>query len=380
MSYTNDSSQSSRIVTIDVMKGVLIVGIVILHLVMLSGPFNYRVVPLFLQCVYLGLMCFFVVSGYFFRPDKSFKENIEKRFKQLLVAIVIVTLVLSTVMYLWMMVWGKAPSIDDLIWTFEYGFGLSELGLDPAVIYEKPICLVAITNYFMWVMLISFVVFYATAKRVISDKRIFAVAVISLLVVQCILAGYFRHILPFFIHLVPTGIIFMYSGAYVAKYHIIERIDALPMRDLKKWIPLPLFAFAAAVLVWIFPDGCGYDLMVFGTNGGFSVFTFYVESILMFVVYVYVCAIISKIPLVSSFFTLSGKHTLALTFLHGFVAKIILVPFYTFTIETVFPSEMSQTSLFFLSLLTIAIILIGCYLKELAKKSTAKRRGLAATE
>jgi fucose 4-O-acetylase-like acetyltransferase len=378
MNETTAPSQKNRVATTDVIKGVLIIGIVIIHLLILTGPFNARHAPLIFECLYLGLMCFFIISGYFFRPEKSFAENTKKRFKQLLISIVAATLILSTLFYLWMMAWGKAPSLDDLLWTFQYGLGLDDLWLDPWDCADKPICLVAVSNYFLWVMLFSFVVFYATAKRVISDKRIFAVALIALLVIQALLTGYFRHVLPFFIHLTPMGIAFMYTGAFLAKYRFIETIDALPLRDVKKWIPLPICAVATYVMVMFIPNKCSFDLMIFGDNGGLSVFTFYVESLLAMVFYVYACALISRIPLVRSAFTISGKHTLAITYLHGFVAKFMMVPFFTFTTASVFPPGLSKGALVLFGIVVVIVILVGCYVKEYLMKTWTKKK--TATE
>lgn len=57
---------SGRLRTADVLKGILILGIVFVHIFMLneSGILERTISPI-LQCLYLGLIGFFVTSGYF---------------------------------------------------------------------------------------------------------------------------------------------------------------------------------------------------------------------------------------------------------------------------------------------------------------------------
>ena len=346
------------------MKGYIIIGVVVLHLIILSGPLEHRDLDTITQCFYLGLMGFFIISGYFFRPDRSIHDNISKRLKQLLISIVIVGVVLSSVMFLWMNLWGNYAQLGDLIGSIVYSLGLAGIGSPTVGESMIPLSLVAVTNYFMWVMLISFVVFYPTAKRVVTDKRMFIAAIVILLVIECILAEFFQVKLPFFIQLVPIALAFMYSGAFLAQQKVVEKVDSMALRDYRMWIPLVICAVSAYLLVWAFPNRTGFDLMIFGDYGGYSVFPFYVESILMFVVYTYMCMIISRIPLISSVFTLVGKHTLALTFLHGFVAKFMLAPFCVFTTASMFPSYLSDAELLLVSIVTIIVIVVGCILRE----------------
>jgi len=364
----NMAESTSRITSIDVFKGILIVGIVIIHVIALSNPLSERSYPIYLECAYMGLMSFFLISGYFYRPDRSLKENLGKRSKQLLLALVASSIIFSFFIYIWMSLNGYALSLNDLVDAILSGLSFNHIGADPALAINRPICETTLVNYFMWAIFMAFLVFYPTAKYILSDGKRFIVAVVFMLVLQCIMTQYFRYTLPFSLHLVPMAVAMMYTGAFLAKFKLIERIDAIRPKDWKYWGPFFACLIAAVVLVAIFPSRCSFDLMRFGDYGGLSVFPFMLEALAMMVVYAYVSVILTKVPLVFQFFSYSGKHSLALAFLHGVVAKTMLVPFYEFDTASIFPSDVPTSVLVAVSILTVITILVGCLIRDYVQK------------
>ena len=73
--------EGARISGVDGLKGIVIIGVVFVHLVLLGGVNREdgEDMPLIMQILYLGLMSFFIITGYFFRPGKGFIGNIRSR-------------------------------------------------------------------------------------------------------------------------------------------------------------------------------------------------------------------------------------------------------------------------------------------------------------
>lgn len=225
-----------------------------------------------------------------------------------------------------------------------------------------------LVNYFMWTMLCAFVFFYATAKYVVTDIRRLLAAVIPLLILQCVMTSYFRYTMPFYLHLVPISLAFMYIGAYLPRYRLLERIDDMRLRDLRYWAPFIVCTVATAVIVYIFPNYGSFDLMKFGGYGGLSVFPFMVQALTMFVVWAYIATIFSRMGAVSRMLAFAGRHSLAVAFLHGFVAKALFVPFFDFDRMSIFPADAPIWSIVVVFVLTVAIILTGCYLRDIYRQ------------
>ena len=82
-------TDQKRLISVDVLKGILIVAIVFIHLVISRDIVSTAdaadiegytvgsesIGSLVIQALYLGLMAFFVFSGYFYRPGRGFVEN-----------------------------------------------------------------------------------------------------------------------------------------------------------------------------------------------------------------------------------------------------------------------------------------------------------------
>ena len=85
------------------MKGLLIVGIVIVHLLMLNSVRDSgRSFTNLIQPLYLVLMSFFIISGFFYKPERSFKENMKRRVIPLLLSVVTCAVGLPVIIYLWL--------------------------------------------------------------------------------------------------------------------------------------------------------------------------------------------------------------------------------------------------------------------------------------
>ena len=109
-----EGDRAIRSRSMDIFKGVAISIIVILHIgIVAKGDVGNPAPPV--QALYLGLVGFFIMSGYFFRPGRGFRENMLRRVRILLLALLIAAIGLSVISFLWCYLWGQPTDLDDLL-------------------------------------------------------------------------------------------------------------------------------------------------------------------------------------------------------------------------------------------------------------------------
>lgn len=355
---TAELSNQGRLKSADILKGMIMVTIVIAHLLWL-GPSKgegSRDTSIILQVLYLGLLSFFIISGYFYKPGRSFKENMRKRSMQLLVALIVCSIVLPIALYAWFLILGQPQTTDDLWLSILAGLGLTDIFEPSSTVPAVKVCYSAYVHYFLWTMFWSFIVFYSIADRILEDRRKLVASLIGLLVLQAILVVWGMK-LPFFINLTPIAISLMIMGAFLSRQKLLERLESSKIKNPKFWGLLIASAVTVAVLAILSPPGIKFDHMYFGDNGWISVFPFFVESVLVFIILSYFALLISKIPGLKQIFSLCGRHSLGLALFHVFVAKVIVTIFYTMPTTSTLPA-MPTTTLILLGVADIAIILI----------------------
>ena len=335
-------SQSVRLGSFDVLKGFVIFAIVMLHLVFTSketiGEQTVTEPALILQILYFGLMGFFIVSGYFYRPDRGFVPNIESRVKQLVIAIAICTVVFTGILFVWEYAFGTCGGFDDILTSFQYGFGLNKAFMDPSSAIAFPMSGSSVGYYFLWAMMFAFIIFYGLADYVMKDGRKVIVTIIALLAITCVWTEFVHLRLPFFIDLAPMGAALMFAGAWLAKLDLGGTIERFELRTKAFWLPLIICLVCGAVLCFFFHPNIKFDEEIYGAYGGYSAFPYFLEAVFMVVVYLYIAKFVSKIPLLGKALAKVGKHTLGILLLHGFVAKMIIAPIWPITDTSWFPS------------------------------------------
>jgi len=316
---------------VDALKGFIIIVVVFIHLVMLSGmnrEGSATETALFLQVFYLGLMSFYIVSGYFFRPGRGFAENMKRRGIQLAGSIVVCSVVLPLVLYGWYTLCGNCPGVDDLWESMVQCFGFMKVfeSLDTSL--YSPLTSPGTGYYFLWSMLFAFVVFYAVADRICGDWRKQVAVIAVLLAVQCLYTEFVNIRLPMGIYLAPVGSAFMVLGMFLSERRILERIAGFTVRSWKYWASFAVALASGLGLVAVFHPEVMFDKGFFGFYGGYSVFPYFLEAGLMFIVFLYLMEIVVKVPVISVPFVEMGKHTLGTLLLHVFFAKMLVAPMY----------------------------------------------------
>ena len=351
----------TRFSSIDILKGIAIIGIVLVHVVIRRSEGGGET-PLFMQTLYLILMSFFLISGYFYRPGQGFKQSMKKRVLQLGVAITICSIVLPAIMMIWLFIVGQAPAdpLNDYVEAVLRAMNITNLfePVDTACIC--PLSGASIGYYYIWVMLGAFIIFYAFADLVMDRWGNICAMIIALLIITYLMVQYMGVRLPFFFHLAPIAAAFMFMGAALAKVDIVGKIESFELGNVKYWLPLIVSAVILVPFVILFHPGTGFDQFVFGNNGAPSVYSYFVQASAMFVICIYITAFMSKIPGFTAFFTMFGKHSLGILLLHGFFIKLFMAPFFELNEEMWFPGGLSMMQKVILSVAVFTACIIIC--------------------
>ena len=382
----NETSQHLR--SMDVLKGIIVVIIVIGHLLLLSrggdggggggggGGLVGGGMPVIVQSLYLGLMGFLILSGYFYRP-RGFKTNMGKRLKQIAVPLAIASLLLPLILWIYLNVLGYDLPIDKYLAGVLSNVGLNYTGVSAAELY------INYGPYFLAGMLWGFLIFYAIAQYILDDWRITMVMIVLLLLLQIAMVECIKGELiprpPMMMWLGPINAAFMFTGALLAKKQVLEKIEYGNKKSLKYWL-IPIVCLAAGVgLCYFFPPGIGYDKLSYGEYGTASLFPYYIESLLNFIFIAYLGFIFSKIPLVSRLFDSFGHHTLGVILLHASVGKILVAAFGFTVTSAIIPSTVPMPMSLVITVLTLAICLILCYLIPLVLARIKRTKGTQQT-
>jgi hypothetical protein len=335
------SSEKLRLRSMDVLKGMIMTVIVFSHMI-----FTVREgttgggMPVIIQVLYLGLMVFYILSGYFYRPGKGFRANMTKRLKQIGIPLIICAFVLPLILFVYLDLMGYDLPASDYIDAVIYGLGWEHAFVPmDEIVSQTALTIANVGGYFLYTMLWGFMIFYLLADYVMDDIRKAIVTIAALLVVAALIGEFVDISLPMFIKFGPIAAAFMFFGACLAKFDVLENVEYGDKRKLFYWLLPVVLAVASVVLCYFLQPNIKFDHYVFGDYGGWSVFPFYAEAILMFLPIVYLGFIFSKIPLLSVYFDTLGKHTLGTILLHPMFAKIIVAQICTVQSTILVPSE-----------------------------------------
>lgn len=354
-----EQDRNQRFVSADIYKGAAIFAIAVMHLA-IPARTGLGEMPAYLQFLYMGLMGFFILSGYFFRPGRGFRENMRLRIVRLFVALLFCAVVLTFVCYLWCLVWGQPTDFDDLVYAIVFAMGLKDTGNPLGEITPWPVCGYPMGFYFLWTMLGAFVLFYALADRVDRDRRLGILFIVALVAVTVAYKEIWPYSLPFSIHLMPMAAAFMFTGQLLAGERFVERLETAGLRSKGFWAVLLVSAVAGMVLVWFFLPSIKFDWMDLGEYGGYSAIPYLFEGLLAFSTILSLSCILSRIPVLSTAFTELGKHSLGILLLHCFIAKIIMAPFYTYTSEAFLTADFSGLPRVALALVSLTLSYLIC--------------------
>ena len=346
----------------DVLKGFVIFMITVVHIVLSAGAAMGSGEPnLIIQIVYLGLMVFFIFSGYFYRPGSGFVSNMKRRVSQILVAVALCSFIIPIILYAWLVLLGYQMDIGDYIEAVLSGFWLNNMFITPEAYHHYPYCCGFIGYYFLMIMIWSFVVFYALIERVIDDIRKIAAVILVLLVIQLALCILTDVNFPMGLKEVPMGTAFLFLGHVLSRYRLLDTIEGMELGTRRFWLPFLACLAVGLVLCLVVHPGVSFDGAYFGSIGPASVFTFFVEAGCMCVVYIYLAAFVARIPVISKVLEELGHHTLGILLYHGSVATALFALVAPLNHDSWFPSVDLTTRLWIWAA-TLVICLVICIL------------------
>jgi len=361
-----------RIRTIDVVKGLIIITIVFVHI---FGSSHYQVGiyverALLLQFCCALLMLFFIISGYFYRPNNGFLKNTKKRVIQIGTVLVIGYAILPLILWPYMAGFGNTVTLDDYIFCLKGLLG-GNLMFQPLSLqieeYAFPCLYVGYGYYFLDIMLFGFVIFYAIADRVRESLLRTVVSAVALTAVSFILMEYVGYHLPFYLELAPVGASFMVIGSYLGKRRFMERMEEKGYKDPRNWKILGITLASTLVLLYLFPSGTQFVQHIFGHYGYASVFTHLLTTTACGLFTLTLLAMVPRIPVVTDTLSFVGKQTIAILCLHIFIAKLIIAPFYRFGTDLL-PILDTWQYIVLAVLCIILSIAISCAARELLKR------------
>ncbi len=374
-----DSGNVVRSQSMDIFKGVAISIIVILHIgIVAKSNVGDPAPPV--QALYLGLVGFFIMSGYFFKPGRGFRENMRRRVKVLLLALLVAAFGLSLISFLWCSLWGQPTDFEDLLHCIGRAFTLERSFVDFDAKIPWAICGFTMGYYFLWVLLGACIIFYAVADRIRDDWKLGLVVVAILLIITIVYRELFSFSLPFNINLCPMAAVFMIVGMYLAKLDLAGMIESARVKDPKYW---GLFLGSTAVLlvmVYTLPPSIDFDFMDFGQYGGYSAIPYVVEGTLAFIMLLYLFFFLSKVPLISSLFVVIGRHTMGILILHVFIAKVIMAPFFTFDDVVCLSADLQGIWRILLALASLAISCLICMYGPVILRRLMSKKGKGTEE
>lgn len=370
----NEQAPKERIRSLDFYKGFAILAVMAVHVFVFqnmdtgNGDGQSGGMPLIVQCMYLGLMGFFVISGYFYRPNRGFVNNVKKRLLIGGVAYLSCALILPLILCAEMAVAGpNAPSVQDYVDALPWVWGCPTLFEE----YDAPayyaMCAAGIGYYYIQVMLVSFLVFYAIVDHLLNDWRKMAATIVALIAIETLLVQFYPNNLPMHCHLAPIATSFMLLSAAAGKHRLVERLEFGAWKEPRTLVIMGMCLIICVVVTILSPPGTGFNDANFGANGGWSVPPFFINAASVMVLEIFACVLLVKIPYFSRFLSYMGRHTLSLMLMQGFVIKLILIPSYEISTSTWFPAtDMAIKIVLYICSMVIPIVISNLVIRHLA--------------
>ncbi len=365
-SATETYEAKKRLSTLDLYKGMAIFGVVVTHIALLQngagGPTGQT--SAVVQFMYSGLVMFILVSGYFYKPGRTYAENIRHRVVPLVCIYIIFNILATLVVYVYMLAIGYDLSSYDLgavIAKALFGKGVwmdtHSLEFFAAVQVLAPYD-VTIQTYYLAMLFLGYLIFYAVVDRVIGNWKTAVATILILFAISSAYLGLVHIQLPLYLHYAPMVAGFLLIGALLSKYRFIQFIDS-GHRAKKFWM-----GFAAAVLLSVaclilFPAPTNITTNEIGDYGIFTVFTFAATCISCGMLQLFLSSLLTRVPGWSHLFIYMGYNSLYLFLYHMVVAKMLVAPFVDLGVDQYIPLPTPQAMV--VATASIAIILIASH-------------------
>ena len=353
---------SSRLKVLDVYKGIAILGVIITHVVLLQNGMGGKAgdSSALVQFLFSGLIMFMVISGYFYKPGSSFLHNVRKRVVTLLVIYFAAIIVMTSVMYVYLLIIGyDLSSYDPFDVMIKVAFGKAnfvDMTSDEFFDLMQPMAPFEVTvmMYYLGILALGYLIFYAIADRVLKDWRVAVVVILILFGITSLYMDSVHIQLPLFAYYAPMVAGFLLVGSLLSKIRFAEFLET-KYRTRDFWLVFAAVAVLAVLCLFLFPAQTDVVYGRVGT-GPFRIYTFAATSLACGMLQLYVALLFTKIPGIFHLFDDMGKNIIYLFLLHMLVAKMLIAPFVELPADKFIPLEFMPALA--LAFATIAVILV----------------------
>lgn len=383
---SDNTSVKSRIRSLDAFKGFAIVGIVFAHLVLLQPVAGGAVSETsvikntIIEYLYVGLIMFFAISGYFYDANEGFSEKVKKRLIKLFVVLVLAIVVLTTVMYLYLLVLGYDITFsaywDTLINGLTGGGGAFQ-PYDNTTSNDISECGIIAGYYFIEVLLTSTILYYVIGRWALRDIPHTIATILVLLTVSMLCVEVIGVKLPYYLELTPIATSAMLVGSTYRRYSLAERMEAETFSS--KFVVSFIIALVVGVLLCYsdLRSDLGFHRSHFGLFGGWSAYTIFLISMICGFTHLYIATLVSKIPYLSDFLIFFAKYSLGILVLSTFFCKILIAPFVTIPTDFTYP-ELSAIQMVAVGTMSVVLCVITTILFRRAVVKIKEKKNVVA--
>lgn len=365
-----------RVVTIDMLKGLLIIYVVMYHL------FSWNII-LYLALVLLlasGMLMFFCISGYTYSVGKySWGKSVLARIKQLIIPMVLYEIAIYIINCIILILMGNCTiteclsgignSLTNQVWRNDI---TSLITQDSTITFRDPSSVFSLTTapfWFIFTMFFADLIFFAVAKVVKLGKVKTILTIIGLVLVTILIKLFIAdNNLPFCLQDIPAIAAIMLLGLFLKENNIFKE------RRLKG-VKFALTIIGGYIICLVIFVTCGVPqsigVGVWGKLGAVSVISALVLTVIQLYMQLGLCDVMSKVAWLRNGLKYIGGNTLSILFLHCFLGTWIK-HFMGLTVDMSFNYTMGETILSLL--VVVGVIAICCLYQKLLDTIKTKRR------
>ena len=306
--------------TIDIVKAIMIISVVIYHLIyrQMHGMFD----NIIREMIYLSMPLFFLFAGAFYKDDgDTFLKSLRKRLRKMLVMVLITTAVLLVLFGpYYILVYDEFTSknwLGDILQTYLrpelMAIILPDMTGEQLFNNISPV-------WFIWALAFATMVFFAVMRVVKDDNKKMFISIAVLLIVGAVCQEMIPHF-SWSIQLAPFYAGIMMIGLALRRYDALEKI-----KKINLGLSTVIMIVAGVIHYFIFMklgSDCIYQ-SILGDHGYLSDLMFVVQIFFGGFVLVTLARIIDLSEYSKLAFAWVGRHTLVILIFHCLLGGIAM--------------------------------------------------------
>lgn len=226
--------ERQRTIAQDAAKGLMIIGVVFFHCYLVTATNPQQLLMTFnplTACFPFLLSSFFFYAGYNYQPsERTFKQLVIRRAKQLLIPLVL-SFIISTIIISSFYLIGYHEDVEASFQAIGNSILYSLMSEPMAIMLNFPqsggvvfeLVVALGLQWFLYTLFICSVFFYLLVKHTNRKFRHFISVIVGLLLLSFIMGQFVGTYLPYLVEVYPLVIAIMLTGAYLRKSHFLNR-------------------------------------------------------------------------------------------------------------------------------------------------------------